>query len=301
MLCHRFGMEAPSTSQSESLTNYLAATDAELRVFIDPEHMSYLPIYLGRADARHALGAAPAEVLRELWLAAKVFATHGGIFLTKWPAQQIRRRRLEPLEVALIAGDPDVLKAITKRVGLDPMVLFAGIEPDEITAEVAAITDHFKTGSAKDPIDLAGALALYYWLMLAAVADQDAEAFDAARRRALRLLDDMGHLLGGVAQGGIARIKAIYDVINGLNPARPDNVAKAIVRHAALAKIEYEKAQTTDPEARDHAKGSLDRTALALLAMAKGFGLELGQALIAAGADARMLAYAQALGHTSAT
>jgi hypothetical protein len=35
--------------------------------------------------------------------------------------------------------------------------------------------------------------------------------------------------------------------------------------------------------------------------MAKGFGLELGQALIAAGADARMLAYAQALGHTSAT
>jgi len=293
-------MEAPPANPTETLTKYLAATDAELEVFIDPEHMSYLPVYLGRADARHALGAPPAEVMRELWLAAKVFATHGGIFLTKWPPQQIRRRRLEPLESALIAGDPDVLKAITKRVGLDPMVLFAGIEPDDVTAEVAALTDHFKTGSAKDPIDLAGALAIYYWLMLAAVADQDSEAFETARRRALRLLDDVGHLVGGIAQGGIARLSAIYEVIAGLSPARPDKVARAIVRHTALSRLEYEKAQATDPEARDHARGSLDRTSLALLAMARGFGVELGRALVDAGADARTLAYAQALGHTSA-
>lgn len=291
-----------------ALERYLATTDEELKVFIDPSHMSYLPTYLGRADARHALavhtdlagfanGAAPVAVLRELWLAAQVYRDHGGVFLAKWPPTQVRRRRLEPLEVALVAGDPEVLKGVVKVFGVDPMTIFAGIEPDEVSAELEALTPYFKTERVADPIELAGALAVFYWLMLASLGGEDVEGFEAARRRAQRLIDDEGHLLGGVAHGGIARIKAVHDALSALRPARPEACALAVMRHRALFDLERDKSWAKDEEARREGRGALDRTALALIVVAKAFGLELGRALEDAGADPATLAYAHALGH----
>ena len=298
-------------SNAADLERYLASTDEELRVYIDPAHMSYLPVYLGRADARHALGLAndpaafatgvlPTAVLRELWLAAQVYAAHGGVFLAKWPHTAVRRRRLEPFEVALLAGDRDVLKGVSKVFGLDPMTLFAGIEPDEVTAEVKAVTSYFQTEHVSDPVELAGTLAIFYWLMLASLANEDVEGFEASRRRALRLVDDQGHLVGGIAQGGIARIKAVHDALAALRPARPAAFALAVVRHRALHDLELKKLHANDAEARTQGRGILDRTALALIVIAKAFGLELGQALKDAGADPVTQAYAVVLGHASA-
>ena len=59
----------------------------------------------------------------------------------------------------------------------------------------------------RDPVDLAGALAVFYWLALGALASEDGEGFEAARKRAMRAYDDHGHLLGGAPAGGIARIR----------------------------------------------------------------------------------------------
>lgn len=298
-------------SNAADLERYLASTDEELLVYIDPAHMSYLPLYLGRADARHALGvvtgptafadgALATAVLRELWLAAQVYAAHGGVFLAKWPHTAVRRRRLEPFEVALLAGDPDVLKGVVKVFGLDPMTLFAGIEPDDVTAEVKAVTSYFQTEHVSDPVELAGTLAIFYWLMLASLAGEDLEGFEAARRRALRLVDDQGHLVGGIAQGGIARIKAVHDALAALRPARPAAYALAVVRHRALHDLELKKIHANDAEARAQGRGTLDRTALALIVIAKAFGLELGQVLKEAGADPVTRAYATTLGHAPA-
>lgn len=297
-------------STAADLERYLATTDEELKLYIDPQHMSYLPLYLGRADARHALGVetdpagfatseVPAQVLRELWLAAQVFAAHGGVFLAKWPHTAVRRRRLEPFEVALVAGDRDVLKAIEKVFGLDPMTLFAGIEPDDVTAEVKAVTSFFQTAHVSDPVELAGTLAIFYWLMLSSLAGEDSEGFEATRRRSMRLIDDQGHLVGGIAQGGIARIKAIHDGLAALRPARAEAFALAVVRHRALHDLELRKAHAQDADAKAQGRGSLDRTALALIAIGKAFGLELGAALKAAGADPVTLAYAAVLGHAA--
>jgi len=299
-------------STPADLERYLASTDEELRLYIDAAHMSYLPVYLGRADARHALGVATdptafttgtltTEVLRELWLASQVFATHGGIFLAKWPHTAVRRRRLEPFEVALLAGDRDVLKKIVAVFGLDPMTLFAGIEPDDVTAEVKAVTSYFQTEFVSDPVELAGTLAIFYWLMLSSLASEDLEGFEATRRRAMRLIDDQGHLVGGIAQGGIARIKAVHDALAALRPVRPEAFALAVVRHRALHDLELKKTHANDADARIQGRGSLDRTALALIVIAKAFGIELSQALKGAGADPITLAYAAALGHSPAS
>jgi hypothetical protein len=291
------------------LERHLATTDEELRVFIDPAHMSYLPVYLGRADARHALGVAndpaafatgplPVAVLRELWQAAQVYQAHGGVFLAKWPHTQVRRRRLEPLEVALAAGDPEVLKGVVKVFGVDPLTIFAGIEPDEVTAELTAVTSYFRTEHVADPVELAGTLAIFYWLMLVSLGGEDVEGFEASRRRAQRLIDDRGHLLGGVAHGGIARIKAVHDAFAALKPARPEAYALALVRHRALFDLERDKTWKSDDEARSQGRGALDRTALALLVVAKAFSLDLGGPLREAGADPATLGYARALGHS---
>lgn len=287
-------------TDTAELQRYLAATDEELKVYIDAAHLSYLPIYLGRADARHALGEPIDAVLRELWLAAKVYEVHGGVFLTRWPHTLVRRRRLEPLEVALLAGEPDTLKGVVKVFAIDPMTLFAGIEPDDVGAEIKSITNYFATDQVADMIELAGTLAIFYALMLGCVATHDVEGFEASRRRAMRLLDDQGHLVGGIAQGGVARIKAVHDALTALRPARPEAYALAVVRHRALHDLELGKIHEKDPEARAQARGLLDRTALTLLVVAKAFGLDLYAPLIAAGADARTLAYAEALGHTPA-
>lgn len=297
-------------TRAADLERYLAGTDEELKVFIDPAHMSYLPIYLGRADARHALGVEndpaafatgilPNAVLRELWLAAQVYQGHGGVFLAKWPHTAVRRRRLEPLEVALVAGDRDVLKGVVKVFGVDPYTVFAGIESDDLAQEIAAVTSYFKTEHISDAVELAGTLAVLYWLMLVSLGGEDAEGFEASRKRALRVVDDYGHLVGGIAQGGIARIKAVHDAFAALRPARPEAFALAVVRHRALHDLELKKAWDKDAEARTQARGALDRTALALLAVASAFGLDLGKALADAGADAATRAYATVLGHTA--
>ena len=287
-------------ADNAELQRYLAATDEELKVYIDAAHMSYLPVYLGRADARHALGQPIDAVLRELWLAARVYEVHGGVFLAKWPHTQVRRRRLEPLEVALVAGEPDTLKGVAKVFGIDPMTLFAGIEPDDVGAEVRALTTYFLNDQVADVIELAGTLAIFYALMLSSLATADIEGFEASRRRAMRLIDDQGHLRGGIAQGGVARIKAVHEALTALRPARPDVYARALVRHRALHDLELKKSHDKDPEAEAQARGALDRTALTLLVVARAFQLGLHDALRSAGADPGTLAYAEALGHTPA-
>lgn len=292
-------------SAAAELERYLLATEEELRVYIDSAHMSYLPTYLGRADARHALAVAndptsfpvAVEVLRELWRAAQVYQSHGGVFLAKWPHTQVRRRRLEPLEVALTAGDPDVLKAVVKTFGVDPMTIFAGIEPDEVSTELKAVTSFFRTGHAGDVVELAGTLAIFYWLMLVSLGGEDAEGFEACRRRAQRLIDERGHMLGAYSHGGIARIKAIHDAFAALRPSRPAAYALAVVRHRALHDLEVDKTHAGDAEAKAQGRGTLDRTALALLVVAKAFGLELSRPLADAGAGVPLQAYAVALGH----
>jgi hypothetical protein len=281
---------------TSNIEAFLRATDEELKVYIDAAHMSYLPIYLGRADARFALGEPAEAVLRELWLASKVYAVHGPVFLAKWPHSQLRRRRLEPLEVGLAASDEDVIKSLAKIYGCDPISLFAGIEPDDIAVEVKALTGYFQKDVCDDPIDLAGALAIFYWLMLACAAGRDGEGFEAARRRATRCLDDFGHLAGG-ASGGIARIRTIQQTLQQLRPPRPEAYVKHLVNHIGLWRIEHEKLVAKGDEAAIRGGGSLDRTALALLALAKAFGLELGAALVEARAEGWVLDFARALGH----
>lgn len=294
-------VNTPNAPDPAAIDAYLAKTAAELLVYIDPAHMSYLLTYLGRADALHAAGRPATEVLAELARASAVYAGHGPIFLAKWPPTQFRRRRLEPLEVAIAAGASDSLARQAEIFGADAMQFFAGIAADAADSEAKALSAYFRDETCADAADLAGALAVFYWLTLAAVMAADSEGLTAIRRRAARMIDDFGHLAGHVASGALARMRTIHEVVQALRPARTDAasvLATGVVRHVALHAVEFGRAAAADPEAVALGRGSLDRSALALLALGSALGISAHQALADAGASRQWLAYAAALGHT---
>ncbi len=292
------------TFDTAPLHAYLAATSAELKRYIDPAHMSYLPFYLGRADVRHALGEPPEAVLRELAFAARVYASAGGIFLTKWPHAQFRRRRLEPLEVCLASGDEDALPGVRDHFTVDAFSLFAGLEHDALQDELAVATPWFRTSECETPIQAAGALGVFYWLSLSAALREDAEALALVRQRAGTFLDDFGHLLGGASAGPIARLRTVHECLQVIRAAPPPDaaaiLARGVARHIQLSAAEYAQLEARDPEAFRLRRGSLDRTALALLALGRAFGIDLGELPAPQLPSPRWLAYAAALGHTVA-
>jgi len=290
------------TFDTAPLHAYLAATDAELKRYIDPAHMSYLPLYLGRADVRHALGEAPEAVLRELAFAGRCYAASGGIYLTKWPHTQFRRRRLEPLEIALATGDEEALAGIKTHFAVDAFALFAGLEADALHTEIAVVTPFFRDGTCETPVQAAGALGVFYWLALSAAILEDAEALALVRQRAGTFMDDFGHLLGGASAGPVARLRTVTECLSVIRANPPESATAVIVRtvhrHIQLTTAEYAQMEARDPDAFKQRRGSLDRAALSLLALAASFEIDLGAAAEAPPFSERWLAYATAVGHT---
>ncbi len=166
------------------------------------------------------------------------------------------------------------------------------------------MTPAFASGTCETPVQAAGALGIYYWFAMSAAIRADVEALALVRQRAGTFADDWGHLLGGVAAGPVARLRTIHECLQVIRSPAPANaaavIARTVHRHLALSAAEFVQVQQRDPEAWRLQRGCLDRTALALLSLAAGAGLDAGPALGEVGLDARWLAYAQALGHTVA-
>jgi hypothetical protein len=277
-----------ATTPAEAQRRLLETTDEDLRVYVDAAHMSYLTTWLARAEARYGLGESPAAVLADLAAASRCHAAHGGVYLTKWPHSQFRRRRLEPLELFIATTDARAETGIRDHWTIDPVAFLAGQADDAIIEEVAAVTPYFARGDCETPVHAAGAAAVFYWLQLSAIIRRDAEALELARRRAGTFHDDFGHLMGGAAAGPVARLRTVHECLQVLRPTPPPNAAevvgRTVVRHLQLTAAEFALTATRDPEAHLLGRGALDRTALALTALARQFGLDVADALATAGA-----------------
>ncbi len=289
------------TVDTESVRAYLAETDKELEVYIDETHMSYLPVYLARAHARHALGEAPDAVLRELWMAARCYAAHGKILLAKWPRYQFRRRRLVPFEAALVTGDPDVLKAVQGVFGMDPMIILAGQEPEEVTHEVRVLTGFFRGARVEDGPDLAGLLAVLYWLAMSSVIDANINGLEMVRALAAKVLES-NSWLASKGGDGMGRMLAIHQVVGELRPPSPDAIVGGLRDHGRLHRKALAARAAEDEAVTKRGDGMLDLTTLSLMSLVAAAGIDLGPALDAARSEADLaepLAYAKALGHTA--
>ena len=264
-----------------ALASWLEASEARTRHFADPAHHTYLELYLGRADALHALEADASSVATELLKAARCYACHGGLYLRRWPYSRIRQRRTTPLELALISRERDVMTPISAVMGAPTMTLLAGLEGEELRAEVQAITGGALGDVPAGAGAALGALALLYWACLSALVAGDGPGFDAARLQA-RVVLDMFELSEA---GAAARMRAAHEALGALKPLDAPAFLAAWRAHLAAAEDE-------NPHA-------IDRAALAMGCAADAAGIGLFSEGESASL-ARHVAYVRALGDPEA-
>ncbi|MEZ4264767.1 MAG: hypothetical protein R3F39_00195 [Myxococcota bacterium] len=167
--------------------------------FVSPTMHTFLPLYLGRADLRFALGDSPADVLAELLGAARCWGENASLYLHTLPLNRLRSRRLTPLELALATGDSVTVSALSDTVATDAMSVIAATESEALGREILAVAGGPLAAPPTDLVGVAGRLGLLYWLSLGAVLRGERPAFEATRLLAGPLLE--GLLSGGPSRG----------------------------------------------------------------------------------------------------
>lgn len=269
---HSHLMDASSSCDADKARAWLDRTAAELGRFVSPTVHTFLPLYLGRADVRFALGDPPGEVLAELLGAARCWADNASLYLHTLPLHRLRSRRLTPLELALVTGDAGVVAALRDEVATDAMSVMAHTEAEALTREIHAVAGGPLAAPPPDAMGLmgvAGRLGLLYWLALGAVLRGERAAFEATR-----LLAEP--LLGGLpAQGPLARLATLHTALAAVSAGDALACAAAITRHSALHHAEAPaRAAAAAPDDPPH-PGAIDLAGLATAQIAAAFGLDV--------------------------
>lgn len=250
---------------------WLARTAESLKVYVDPGHASYYDLYLGRADALAALGRPPREVQRELALAGGCWTSNAETWLARWPVHRLRKRRLEPLELAIVAGDQAFFEVARAHVAFPVLETLAGAGPAGVAEELAALGAASLLDPPASESDRPGLLGALVWGLLSALVHGDGTAFAALREPAR---DRERELAPGTA-GGVGRLAATVRALDALLPPRPEEFVRALSDEARLhAETRSPPAGAVLPNASP-APGAVDLTALALLAGAASTGLEI--------------------------
>jgi len=267
----------------EAVSTFLAESEATMVALINETHHTFLDLRLGRAHALHASGAPPRAVLRELWMAARTYADNADLYLAKWPPERVRSRRLLPLELALIVGDPDVLSSVKAHMTLDVMILLAHQEQHDVTAELDHVTPWFARRRLSDPYDLAGTLAILYGCALSGILQGEPTNLKMALATAALLTDEYWIMLRN-PKPGLARVVAALQALRALRPASPGAFVRALAAHGEAHDKSWAAAAREDPNgpARARGMGSLDTGALALIMAGDALGMDVKAALDAA-------------------
>lgn len=273
---HSHLMDASSSSGDDDARAWLARTSAEMSRFVSPTVHTFLPLYLGRADARFALGDPPGDVLAELLGAARCWAEHAALYLHTLPLNRLRSRRLTPLELALVTGDSAVVGALSDGVATDAMSVMAHTEAEALSRELHTVAGGPITEPPADLMGVAGRLGLLYWLALGAVLRGERAAFEATRLLAEPLREGLPD------RGPLARLAALHAALAAVSAGDALACAAAIARHSALHHAEAPaRAAAAAPDDPPH-PGAIDLAGLATAQIAAAFGLDVRPGLRAA-------------------
>jgi hypothetical protein len=266
---HSHLMDASSSSDPDIARAWLDRTAAEMARFVSPTVHTFLPLYLGRADVRFALGDPPAEIVAELLGAARCWSDNAALYLHSLPLNRLRSRRLTPLELALITGDPAVVAALRDSVATDAMSVMAHTEADALAREIHTVAGGPIAEPPADRMGVAGRLGLLYWLALGAVLRGERAAFEATRLLAEPLLDGLPD------QGPLARLAALHAALAAVSAGDTTACAAAIARHSGLHDAEASaRAAAAGPDDPPH-PGAIDLSGLATAQIAAAFGLDV--------------------------
>lgn len=182
---------------------WLERNAAQLEKYADDQSLFHLPPLLNRAGLLW-LGAAPLGDVFEAWhQAALCLQANTDAHLYRMPPTRFKSRRIEPMEIAILSGNPALMRELAQKVGLSVHPVMAGLADDATLAEVRTLTGFFERGTTIGDQDLAGLGALAYAGALSAML----QGFDDEARAVLRLF--LGEVRAKGATGGAGTPEAL--------------------------------------------------------------------------------------------
>lgn len=147
----------------------LQGCDEVLKKYMDPLDYRNLNHYITRASVRYALGWPPADWTDDLYMAFRCIHTRGELHLDRIMPERFITRRMLPMELALLSGQPALISDLTDELGLSVAVLMDH-GSEELDREAELLTSFFRRGSSATYQDLAGLGAIVYVSSLTALA-----------------------------------------------------------------------------------------------------------------------------------
>jgi hypothetical protein len=125
--------------------------------------------YVLRANLRFAQGRPEMEVVDDLFLAARCLKDHASLHLSKNAPERFITRRVLPVELGMLSGQPDLTQEMGEQLGMPFSLILAGEVTYEVVKEVDLLTSFFRKGACATHRDLGGLGAIAYSGALAAI------------------------------------------------------------------------------------------------------------------------------------
>jgi hypothetical protein len=162
---------------------WIQENDKALKKYADETSLFNVGPYIRQANLRYLAGQPLAEVFDSFHQATLCLSVNARVHLHKTPYNRFRSRRIDPVELAILAGNEGLLREMGRTVGISIHPVIAGMADNDLLKEVGTLTTFFETGTTRGDIDLAGFGALVYAGSLAALA----QGFDDEARAGLDL------------------------------------------------------------------------------------------------------------------
>ena len=153
----------------EKVQSLLAECEEHFTKHVDEIDYRNFEWYLHRAHANFAMGTPIKAIMDDLYLAARCLHERERMHLELRPMERFLTRRIVPVELALMSGQPVVTLEMSAAFGLPIMMLFARSAPDNFFTEANLLTKYFRRGSCLSFADLAGFGATVYAGSIAAI------------------------------------------------------------------------------------------------------------------------------------
>lgn len=268
-------MRLPGLSP-RAIAALLDELDVEVAGHQGPLEPRLAGMWAARAHARFAAGKAPEETLDDCWMAARCLIVDPVWHLRAHPPERLLTRRMMPVELALIGGEPNLARRVAAALGLPVMAGVAKIADAQQREELGFISPGLMGRPLTRPADLVGLAAGVYAGALAAMA----RGFEDEARMALRLLGQArydgelgpGHRAAMARYGGLC--EALAELISPGERDLAGIVADQVERYSSNLSA------ALDPNHNAAApRRAMDTGSLAIVALAGLMGRPLdGQA-----------------------
>ena len=174
------GLDATIVRYSETLTVYPEVDD--------PRNFD---AFHGRAEARYARGFPTRDVINDLRCAGICLKSTARVRFYKLEPHRLKTRRLDPMHLALLHADPELVEAMGSDYGLPLMTFYAGAGDPDLEAEVHLFSRYFRARRITGPGDVPGLAAMTYAAALGSLMRGDEAAAGAVLRVLSGAIDDL--------------------------------------------------------------------------------------------------------------